>query len=343
MNLRRSVSQLLLPGTALFAFVWAVARACVQSITIDEADTYLAWVARPNPSHWEAASNNHVLNSLLMRLFTSVFGVSHLTVRAPALLGAAIYIAAIYLLCVEADARTAIAVAAVCVPGIQPVHLRPHGSGARLCARAWLSDGGAGDRRVPQGRTGHLRGLFDLHRAFFRRQLLLRLRRCGGDAGDPDLGLRPHAGDPGTCPVAGRVRAAGAARVGVFERPGSASLAQGPARIMARTRWARPSARWRRPRSTSPIRKSSTRFCWRWIEQAASTCFRCCWRSPRGSGFAGGTQSPSRCSRSWPRRWRRTGWRSSSFTCCCRATARRSGSSRCSRSPSARPPPIAAR
>ena len=101
MNPRRSVSLLLLPGTALFAFVWALARACVQSITIDEADTYLAWVARPNPSHWEAASNNHVLNSLLMRLFTSVFGVSHLTVRAPALLGAAIYIASVYLLCVK--------------------------------------------------------------------------------------------------------------------------------------------------------------------------------------------------------------------------------------------------
>uniref|UniRef100_Q01PI6 Glycosyltransferase RgtA/B/C/D-like domain-containing protein n=1 Tax=Solibacter usitatus (strain Ellin6076) TaxID=234267 RepID=Q01PI6_SOLUE len=101
MNPRRSVFQFLLPGTAFFAFVWAVARACVQSITIDEADTYLAWVARPNPSHWEAASNNHVLNSLLMRLFTSVFGVSHLTVRAPALLGAAIYIASIYLLCVR--------------------------------------------------------------------------------------------------------------------------------------------------------------------------------------------------------------------------------------------------
>ena len=36
-----------------------------------------------------------------MRLFTSVFGVSHLTVRAPALIGAAIYIGAAYLLCVK--------------------------------------------------------------------------------------------------------------------------------------------------------------------------------------------------------------------------------------------------
>jgi len=86
-------------ATALFALLWAVARACVQSITIDEADTYLVWVARPNPSHWEASSNNHVLNSLLMRLSTSIFGLSHLSVRAPALLGAAIYILMALTLC----------------------------------------------------------------------------------------------------------------------------------------------------------------------------------------------------------------------------------------------------
>jgi hypothetical protein len=99
MDFRRYYSPLILPGTAIFALLWAVARACVQSITIDEADTYLVWVARHDPSQWEAASNNHVLNSLLMRLFTSVFGVSHLSVRAPALLGAALYIFAAYLLC----------------------------------------------------------------------------------------------------------------------------------------------------------------------------------------------------------------------------------------------------
>jgi hypothetical protein len=99
MDFRRSYSPLILPVTAIFALLWAVARACVQSITIDEADTYHFWVARHDPSHWEAASNNHVLNSLLMRLFTSVFGVSHLSVRAPALLGAGLYILAAYLLC----------------------------------------------------------------------------------------------------------------------------------------------------------------------------------------------------------------------------------------------------
>jgi hypothetical protein len=93
MNFRRFSSNFWLAATAIFALLWAIARAAVQAITIDEADTYLVWVARPNPSHWEAASNNHVLNSLLMRLTTGLFGVSHLSVRAPALAGAALYIA----------------------------------------------------------------------------------------------------------------------------------------------------------------------------------------------------------------------------------------------------------
>jgi 4-amino-4-deoxy-L-arabinose transferase-like glycosyltransferase len=43
-----------------------------------------------------------------MRLVTSVFGVSHLTVRTPALLGAAIYIGAAYLLCSKLTPRLAV-------------------------------------------------------------------------------------------------------------------------------------------------------------------------------------------------------------------------------------------
>jgi hypothetical protein len=78
--------------------LWVVARAAVQSITIDEADTYLVFAGRSAPSHWAAAANNHMLNSMLMRLFTSLFGVYHLTVRLPALIGAAVYIGAAWVL-----------------------------------------------------------------------------------------------------------------------------------------------------------------------------------------------------------------------------------------------------
>lgn len=85
------------PGSmALFAIVWMIVRAAVQSITIDEADTYLVWVARPSPLHWEPGSNNHILNSLLIRLVTSCFGVSHLVVRIPALIGGVLYVAIAY-------------------------------------------------------------------------------------------------------------------------------------------------------------------------------------------------------------------------------------------------------
>jgi hypothetical protein len=90
--------SLLLVSTGACAFLWIVARACVQSLTIDESDTFLAWVMRAAPSGWEASSNNHVLNSLLMRLFVTVFGASHLTIRLPALMGAAIYITTVYFL-----------------------------------------------------------------------------------------------------------------------------------------------------------------------------------------------------------------------------------------------------
>ena len=96
---RRFQAQILVIGTAVFAGLWAVVRARVQSVTIDEADTYLFWVARTTPAHWEAASNNHVLNSLLMRLCTSLFGASQFTIRLPALAGAGIYIAAAYGFC----------------------------------------------------------------------------------------------------------------------------------------------------------------------------------------------------------------------------------------------------
>lgn len=82
-----------LVAAGLFAVAWAVARASVQAVTIDEAATYEAFVAHPTPFYWYPASNNHVLNSMLIRAFTNVFGLSHLSVRAPALMGAILYIA----------------------------------------------------------------------------------------------------------------------------------------------------------------------------------------------------------------------------------------------------------
>jgi hypothetical protein len=72
----------------VFALVWIVLRARIQSITIDEATTYDMFVARGLRFVFLPAANNHVLNSLLMLFSTRIFGVSQLTASVPALLGA---------------------------------------------------------------------------------------------------------------------------------------------------------------------------------------------------------------------------------------------------------------
>jgi hypothetical protein len=95
----RRVQEFILLATALFAVVWAIIRASLQSVTIDEAFTYLYFVARPIRTVWMPSSNNHVLNTLLMWIATHVFGTSNITLRAPALLGAVLYIFTCKFLC----------------------------------------------------------------------------------------------------------------------------------------------------------------------------------------------------------------------------------------------------
>src|SRR5579863_5685168 len=96
---RHVFQELFLLLTALFAISWVVIRACVQSLTIDEADTYIAFVGRSARFIWYPSSNNHVLNSLLMWISTCLLGTSSITVRAPAILGAIVYICVCYFLC----------------------------------------------------------------------------------------------------------------------------------------------------------------------------------------------------------------------------------------------------
>jgi len=89
----------ILIGIAAFAMVWAIIRAQVQAITIDEAVTYTNFVRPVVPGFWSAYANNHLLNSMLAWGFTRAFGTSNLVARSGALIGAAIYIVASYFLC----------------------------------------------------------------------------------------------------------------------------------------------------------------------------------------------------------------------------------------------------
>ena len=88
----RSIGRAAHIALAWFAFAWAVARACVQAVTGDEAQDYLFYAYRNDPSHWIPAANNHMLNSLAERALASIFGLSALTLRIPTLAGAALYI-----------------------------------------------------------------------------------------------------------------------------------------------------------------------------------------------------------------------------------------------------------
>ena len=93
-NLR---SRWILGGIAVFALAWAVTRAAIQSITIDESVSYNLFASRHLYLWFNA--NNHILNSALMYGFTRLLGPSQFTVRLPALIGAAFYISAAYRFC----------------------------------------------------------------------------------------------------------------------------------------------------------------------------------------------------------------------------------------------------
>jgi len=66
-------AEYLLFCTAFAAVVWTLIRAHIQSVTIDEADTYLAFVSSSDPLHWYHVEQP-ILNSMLAKLSTGVFG-----------------------------------------------------------------------------------------------------------------------------------------------------------------------------------------------------------------------------------------------------------------------------
>src|ERR1700730_4735389 len=96
---RSSVQTWVLRAVAAFALLWSIFRAYRQAITLDEADTYFWFASREANYIWYPFPNNHVLNTLLIWLNTHAFGLSPLTVRLPALLGAPLYISVAYFLC----------------------------------------------------------------------------------------------------------------------------------------------------------------------------------------------------------------------------------------------------
>jgi hypothetical protein len=98
LKIEAAAERRILLGLASFAMAWAIARARIQAITIDEAATIVNFALPADPTFLRAHANNHILNSLLAKMFIRVFGASNLSVRGGALIGAAIFILASYFL-----------------------------------------------------------------------------------------------------------------------------------------------------------------------------------------------------------------------------------------------------
>ncbi|HYK17134.1 MAG TPA: hypothetical protein VEV37_03890 [Bryobacteraceae bacterium] len=89
----RSPWLLLSNAVLISVFAMNVYRAATQCITIDEAFSYLSFISTPFREilrRYDA--NNHVLNTLLAKLSTAVFGVSEFTLRIPSLAGGALFL-----------------------------------------------------------------------------------------------------------------------------------------------------------------------------------------------------------------------------------------------------------
>ena len=92
----------ILLGTVIALVVY---RAVQQDVTMDEAVTVSHWVLRDG-YQWTPDTNNHMLNTLLMKISTSVLGVTPFSVRLPALLGAIGYSVSAFLLTLTLFGRT---------------------------------------------------------------------------------------------------------------------------------------------------------------------------------------------------------------------------------------------
>lgn len=127
-----------------FGALWLVClyRAISQSIVHDEALTFGLYIEAPAAQifHFFDA-NHHFLNTLLMKLSVSLFGLSEWSMRLPALLGAALYFAAVYRICAREFKSNSACAAAAALLGLNPFVLdfmvAARGYGIALACLMW--------------------------------------------------------------------------------------------------------------------------------------------------------------------------------------------------------------
>lgn len=116
--------------------------------------TYRAFVAPVSPNFWTPHSNLHLLSSILIRLATTVFGRSQISLRLPALTGACVYIAACFYLgrvaMVRVPLRVAVFACLLLNPFVADLHVAARGYsfglGFLMCAVAFAAHARFGKR-----------------------------------------------------------------------------------------------------------------------------------------------------------------------------------------------------
>lgn len=88
------ICEILTISLLFFIFIYVIIRAFILDLTYDEAYTFLYTIVRDPPFFY--SSSNHLLNTILVTIFTSFLGHSEIVIRIPALLGCFLYLIGVY-------------------------------------------------------------------------------------------------------------------------------------------------------------------------------------------------------------------------------------------------------
>ena len=121
---KKQLQQIIFWVAGILLIAYATIRAYKIPMTVDEATTFLVYVQFPLKNVFlnvPVNTNNHFLNTLLIRLSTSILGDSDLSVRLPSLLGYLMYLIFSFKLLNAISQRTILI-----VTGIVLLHLNPY-------------------------------------------------------------------------------------------------------------------------------------------------------------------------------------------------------------------------
>ncbi len=95
MNFAKKINSVAFILITIILIVFDIYKASHASFTMDESDTYLHWVNDSFIdiiSYQNPGTNNHILNTLLMKLFQVLFGTSELILRLPNIIAHIFYL-----------------------------------------------------------------------------------------------------------------------------------------------------------------------------------------------------------------------------------------------------------